>query len=72
MDLLPDLTDQVLEDIRVASAGRRLRLLGAIKALLPLSAAAHPLVVALHAPRAAPRCLRDRFSSARRLPQALA
>ena len=35
-------------------------------------APAHPLVLALQAPRAAPICLRERFSSPSRLPQALA
>ena len=35
-------------------------------------APAHPLVFALQAPRAAPSCLRERFSSPSRLPQARA
>ena len=41
-------------------------------ALLAPPAAAHPLVIALQAPRAAPRRSPDRFSSPRRLAQALA
>jgi len=41
-------------------------------ALLAPPAPAHPFVIPLQARGAAPRCLRERFSSPRRLPQALA